>query len=58
VIQSASEIGYSSDRSAALMRVAATPGLSEHEQCYLVDAALDPSGFSGDKANVLVVLAG
>jgi hypothetical protein len=58
VIQSASEIGFSGDRAAALMRVAQEPGLSEHEQCYLIDATLVPSGYSSDKANVLSALAG
>jgi hypothetical protein len=56
-IQSAAGIGFSNERAAALKKIAATPGLSEHEQAFVIDVALGESSFSGDRADVLVELA-
>lgn len=56
-IQSASEIEFSKDRSAALKLIAADPELTEHEQEFLVDATLENQGYSGDNTDVLVSLA-
>jgi len=56
-IQTASRINFSDDRADSLGRIAASPNLTEHEQIYLIDAALENAGFSSDTADVLVTLA-
>lgn len=56
-IQSAMDASFSSDRARVLQKIAASPGLSEHEQIFLIDATLEPSGFSSDRTEVLVTLA-
>ncbi len=56
-IEVAASVSFSGDRSAALVRIAERQDLSEHEQMFLVDAAVDCGGFSSDVANTLVVLA-
>lgn len=55
-IQTANGIHLSSERAAALRKIAGAPDLSEHEQMFIVDAAMK-SGFSTDRADVLVALA-
>lgn len=58
VIQSASAITSPDERVGQLQHVAATPGLSEHEQLYLIDATLYGETFSSGQADVFVTLAG
>jgi hypothetical protein len=56
-IELARSIEFSAERNQALARIAALPGLTEHEQVFLVDSACVSDGFSADKTKVLVALA-
>lgn len=56
-VRAAMTISFSSDRAAALKRIASMPGLAEPEQFCVIDAATDRSLFSSDATEVLVAIA-
>ena len=57
LIAAATDIDFSSERSAVLGEFASRSDLTEHEQIFIMDVVVEHDGFSDDNASVLTTLA-